>query len=613
MKKLLLLLILSLFSAQGFAAGCPDGSEPVKSISADGTYFVYNCESDTKNNVNAQESGAGSATSKSIFVSDKDFNDFLNLPKEERISSCGYKSFSPNWRVINKDLAPRIKGYNSKMDNWRKVEGEYSRDVLIKYLEASTHAMVSDDKALKEKLFDKLYQWASEDALSATMQCYFANGPLDLAPACEGSWSDPDGQDLAPIMDATVAVETVMSLNYLYKLYYADYKPEDDRHKVILGWFESFYPRIKTSRDFYFGNSVGWHFPNISIKHSLDRNYKTLIDNMVNGLDEWSFADGSMKERTTRGNRALWYHSNALGEAFIILEIARIAEVEIPPTLEKKLLKAAELFNDAFLDHSVIEPWAKKRVRSQASNGRQEFNSNLDSISFYSSWMQLFQLRYPEHRTAKWLNQELTSRAQSLKSNLVTGVPIGCISKALADSSPESKAKVKAQQNKAISELSIFEVDGQTFSLSIDKTDFTIPRTIRLDRDEKYLQPYQLHKALISGRLKTKSNGTKQFKTLVYKYDTTHEHKLVIHVDDPTIKPLKRHKDALEKKCGSKVMEWGWLSFISQTSEIKNARHQQCIYDYYKEANDNEAFVMFQAVLGATDSILNYLEENVER
>ena len=43
MKKLLLLLILSFFSVQSFAAGCPDGSEPVKSISDDGTYFVYNC------------------------------------------------------------------------------------------------------------------------------------------------------------------------------------------------------------------------------------------------------------------------------------------------------------------------------------------------------------------------------------------------------------------------------------------------------------------------------------------------------------------------------------------------------------------------------------------
>ena len=43
MKNLFLLLILSFFSAQCLAAGCPDGSEPVKSISADGTYFVYNC------------------------------------------------------------------------------------------------------------------------------------------------------------------------------------------------------------------------------------------------------------------------------------------------------------------------------------------------------------------------------------------------------------------------------------------------------------------------------------------------------------------------------------------------------------------------------------------
>ena len=43
MKKLFLLLILSLFSTQSFAGSCPDGSEPVKSVSDDGTYFVYNC------------------------------------------------------------------------------------------------------------------------------------------------------------------------------------------------------------------------------------------------------------------------------------------------------------------------------------------------------------------------------------------------------------------------------------------------------------------------------------------------------------------------------------------------------------------------------------------
>ena len=43
MKKLFLLLILSFFSVQSIAGSCPDGSDPVKSVSDDGTYYVYNC------------------------------------------------------------------------------------------------------------------------------------------------------------------------------------------------------------------------------------------------------------------------------------------------------------------------------------------------------------------------------------------------------------------------------------------------------------------------------------------------------------------------------------------------------------------------------------------
>ncbi len=43
MKKLLLLLILSFFSTQGLSASCPDGSEPTKTVSADGSYFEYKC------------------------------------------------------------------------------------------------------------------------------------------------------------------------------------------------------------------------------------------------------------------------------------------------------------------------------------------------------------------------------------------------------------------------------------------------------------------------------------------------------------------------------------------------------------------------------------------
>ena len=48
MKKLFLLLILSFFSAQGLASSCTDGSEPTKTVSADGTYYEYKCAADSK-------------------------------------------------------------------------------------------------------------------------------------------------------------------------------------------------------------------------------------------------------------------------------------------------------------------------------------------------------------------------------------------------------------------------------------------------------------------------------------------------------------------------------------------------------------------------------------
>jgi hypothetical protein len=44
MKKLILLLILFLFSTQSFAVTfCPDGSMPTRAISMDGSYYEYKC------------------------------------------------------------------------------------------------------------------------------------------------------------------------------------------------------------------------------------------------------------------------------------------------------------------------------------------------------------------------------------------------------------------------------------------------------------------------------------------------------------------------------------------------------------------------------------------
>ena len=63
MKKLLLLLILSLFSLQSYAGSCPDGSDPVRSISADGTYFVYNCAGSSNDSSSSTNSSSTSTVS----------------------------------------------------------------------------------------------------------------------------------------------------------------------------------------------------------------------------------------------------------------------------------------------------------------------------------------------------------------------------------------------------------------------------------------------------------------------------------------------------------------------------------------------------------------------
>ena len=85
---------------------------------------------------------------------------------------------------------------------------------------------------------------------------------------------------------------------------------------------------------------------------------------------------------------------------------------------------------------------------------------------------------------------------------------------------------------------------------------------------------------------------------------------------DPKMKHLMRHMGALLMKCGSGLIDAksGWLSFVSSDSDdIKNARNQNCHYDYFQKSNDSEALELFKAVLSGTDSILDYLETNVSQ
>ena len=77
MKKILALLAFSLLSIQAFAGSCPDGSDPVRSISADGTYFVFNCAGSSNNS----SSSSASSNNKSSTEIDR-FGGESEIPEE---------------------------------------------------------------------------------------------------------------------------------------------------------------------------------------------------------------------------------------------------------------------------------------------------------------------------------------------------------------------------------------------------------------------------------------------------------------------------------------------------------------------------------------------------
>ena len=92
---------------------------------------------------------------------------------------------------------------------------------------------------------------------------------------------------------------------------------------------------------------------------------------------------------------------------------------------------------------------------------------------------------------------------------------------------------------------------------------------------------------------------------------------LKVYTADSKMKPLNRNMDGLMMKCGSDLITGkrkDWLSFVSsESNDIKKARNQNCHYDYFQKSNDKQALDLFKDVLSGTDSILDYLETNVEK
>jgi len=124
MKKLFIIFILSFFSIQGYAGSCPDGSDPVKSISADGTYFVYNCGNNTNNNVTGQSGSStiGQSIYKTITQGDAEIYEAQML-----LNRFSYHVGSPNgqWTSATQSAIQRF-----YQESDQSFDGKWSSQIL---------------------------------------------------------------------------------------------------------------------------------------------------------------------------------------------------------------------------------------------------------------------------------------------------------------------------------------------------------------------------------------------------------------------------------------------------------------------------------------------------
>jgi len=649
MNKLLLLLILSFLSTQSFAAGCPDGSEPVKSVSADGTYFVFNCGGDNRQSSSSTNTGSwnDSGPLDELTIPDNwqlfKYKETLRVARKnfEALSFTGF-GFGTHRYIkdtcigVLKDWGQSMKVYNSikkELDEATKFGGEggESKDLqgCIDRFIYSTQSSTGTPDYMKEILL----HWAKTDAV------FIPSGVNDE------NWGNYVYE----------AVQSWSSFGSYYATFYDEFNYNDSERKIVDAYIKDKLLNLDTRNLVSSAHGSACDPDNLNrtveggIQGKIDHNscgsslWKTTLAQLLVGLrlndialfkkgvenTKWqlSFFDdsGIFTTWALKGANAYHYSHNVPVMLGGLTEIYASVGYDFMEHKLRNGLSVKELMDrqyEILLDPHILDSYVKRYpiayrgvpnsvyIQSSAEQIRNDTGMNL--FAFVRNLPRYVDTYRADIGNSQEFDKKLASQPQEIRGD-VPWMSLGAFQPLdpylvyISDiKEPESKTKVA-------SELSIFEFEGDTFNLALDKVEFIETGSFELERSAEYLRDYQLHKGFINGKLKAKSNGSKWFNNiLVYKHDSTQEQKLVINVDTPRAKPLARHKDSLEQKCGSKVMEWGWLSFISQTNDIKSAKNQQCIYDYFKEANDREALELFQAVLGGTDSILDYLQ-NIEK
>jgi len=162
MKRVIIFLILSFFSLQSYAGSCPDGSDPVKSISADGTYFVYNCGGSSNNDVSSSTNSSSSNKSSSGIDTYGGIDEIPGSanPNYETLKYYLHKYLYGNGLQDSNHRLYEVKGsnnpsnfqFNLREDNF--VKKQMQETALLSYLLYEDGKIVIDEITPKDRFGD---------------------------------------------------------------------------------------------------------------------------------------------------------------------------------------------------------------------------------------------------------------------------------------------------------------------------------------------------------------------------------------------------------------------------------------------------------------------------
>ena len=376
-------------------------------------------------NWNTQSSEpAPTYSSPSMFIDNEVWDKFRKSSPAQRAKYCpkdnkrAKHTLSLNW--VPEAWPKKVEGFNSRMDNFRTVYGAKKLDDLARLLPG--FVMISRANNWGGELYkavEIVYGLAEQGAFLETKNCVNSQG---MIAHCEMAWKRKDGQDLAPIKDYSTVQTNIVKIEWLYRAFLAEYATPA-QSEVIDDYFAEFNKRQRPFDKLWFGLHMGYLWNAVADSS----NPKRLLTGAIRDLDKMVYSDGSLKGRTNRGNRALWYHQDGLNATLVTMEMARRAGVEIPQSLIDNTEKAAEVWLRGYKDHSYMDKWAREGNMGVYTPGKQEYRKTANRQDSGNSWFYVFMYRYPNSPLVAEIQELLAGDFNNAIYDRKIGVGLGCI------------------------------------------------------------------------------------------------------------------------------------------------------------------------------------------